>query len=339
MSENCAEGTLPMKIMFYYLRPFDELPVCEKLSREYGIEFSYVYEYPDKKNYRLAEGCEAVCTTPCDMGPDMVERFASIGVKYLVCRCIGYDHIDLKKAKELGMRVSNASYPPAGVAHYTIMMMLMMLRKIIPIMKRADIQDFSLEGKMGRDISNCTVGVIGTGRIGRTVIHSLSGFGCRTLAYDIHPDETVYPDAELVSLEQLLRESDIITLHTNITAENHHLLNAKAFEQCKDGVIIINTARGGLIDTGALIQALESGKVGGAALDVLEQENGLYYSNRQSDVILNRDMAVLRSFPNVILSPHTAFYTEDAIEHMIRSAFESAAAFEQGIPTSHEIIL
>ena len=192
---------------------------------------------------------------------------------------------------------------------------------------------------MGRDISYCTIGVIGTGRIGTTVVRSLSGFGCRILAHDLRENDEVRKYAEYVSLEQLLMESDVITLHTNVTGENSHLLDERALAMCKDGVLVVNTARGALIDTGALIRALESGKVGGAALDVLEKENGLYYYNRQGDIIPNEEMAILRSFPNVILSPHTAFYTEDAIESMVRSAFESAYAFETGIETEHEVKL
>ena len=174
-----------MKIMFYFLRPFDELPYCERFSKEFGIEYNHVFEYPTPENVILAEGCDAVSTTPCDMGAEMLERFAKLGVKYLCGRSIGYDHIDLVKAKELGMRVSNASYPPQGVANYAVMLILMSLRKIMPIMKRADLQDYSLEGKMGRDISYCTIGVIGTGRIGAQVAKNLSGFGCRILAHDL----------------------------------------------------------------------------------------------------------------------------------------------------------
>lgn len=328
-----------MKILFYFLRPFDELAYCERFSREYGIEFAWTPDYPTPENAALAAGCDAVCTTPCDMGAPMLERFAALGVKYLPCRSIGYDHIDLKRAKELGMRVSNVSYAPSGVANYAVMLMLMCLRKMLPIMKRAEIQDFGLKDKMGRDISNCTVGVIGTGRIGRTVLQSLSGFGCRLLAYDVHESEEAKKYAEYVDLDTLLAESDILTLHTNATGANHHLIDAAALAKCRDGVILVNTARGSLIDSAALIEALHSGKVGAAALDVLEQENGLYYYDLQGKVIQNDELALLRACPNVILSPHTAFYTDDAVESMVRGAFESVRCFAEGRPNAHEIPL
>lgn len=328
-----------MKIMFYFLRPFDELAYCERFSKEYGIDFAWTPDYPTPENAALAAGCDAVCTTPCDMSAPMVERFAALGVKYLPCRSIGYDHIDLKRAKELGLRVSNVSYAPSGVANYAVMLMLMCLRKIQPIMKRAEIQDFGLKGKMGRDISNCTVGVIGTGRIGRTVLRSLSGFGCRLLAYDVRESSEAKQYAELVDLDTLLAQSDIITLHTNATGANHHLIDAAALAKCRSGVILVNTARGSLIDSAALIEALRAGKVGAAALDVLEQENGLYYYDLQGQLIRNDELALLRACPNVILSPHTAFYTDDAVESMVRGAFESVRCFGAGIPNDHEIAL
>ena len=174
-----------MKIMLYSLRPFDELPYAEKFSKEYGIDFAWTEDYPNTDNIKLAEGCDAVSSTPCDMSKPYIDAFHELGVKYLPCRSIGFDHIDMNESRKFGMKVSNVSYAPGGVANYSIMMMLMLLRKMMPIMKRAEIQDYHLKGKMGRDISNCTVGVIGTGRIGRTVIRSLSGFGCRILAYRI----------------------------------------------------------------------------------------------------------------------------------------------------------
>lgn len=332
-------GGNAMKIFFYTLREFDELAFAKEFSAQYGIEFDYSTEYPDRENYILAEGCDAVCSTPCDIGTEMVDRFHSIGVRYILCRSIGYDHVDLERAKEYGMRVSNVSYPPSGVANYAIMLMLMLQRKITQILKRADVQDYTLNGKIGNDMSFDTVGVIGTGRIGRTVIEHLSGFGCEILCYDPYENEEVRKYAEYVPLEELFARADAITLHTNATEENHHLLNAEAFSKMKDGVLIVNTARGKLIDTDALVDALESGKVGGAALDVLEKEDGLYYYNRIGDVIANRDMGYLRSFPNVILSPHTAFYTNQAVSHMVGSCFEAADAFNSGRSTEHEVKL
>ena len=326
-----------MKIFFYSLRPYDELAYCRQFSQEFGIEFGYTTEYPSPVNVQLAAGCEAVSTTPCDMGAAMLDRFAALGVRYISCRSIGYDHVDLKHAHALGMRVSNVDYTPNGVANYAIMLMMMCSRRIGHILKRVELQDYSLQGKMGRDISGMTVGVIGTGRIGSTVIRHLSGFGCRLLAYDLYPNEAVKSCAEYVDLDTLYAQSDIITLHTNATAENYHLINAEALARMKDGVILVNTARGKLIDSDALIGALNSGKVGAAGLDVIENENGLYYYNLSGQVIPNAELSILRSYPNVILSPHTAFYTDEDVASMVRGCFEGVDSFARGAITWREV--
>ncbi|MDD2971626.1 MAG: D-isomer specific 2-hydroxyacid dehydrogenase family protein [Lachnospiraceae bacterium] len=328
-----------MKIFFYALREFDELQYCEKFRDELGVDFGYSPEYPSLSNLDLARGCDTISTTPCDMSADIIEGFHERGVKYIACRSIGFDHVNREKAKELGMKVSNVFYPPNGVANYAILLMMNALRKLPQILKRGEIQDYSLKGKIGRDISNCTVGVIGTGKIGETVIRNLSGFGCRIYAYDLYEKESVKQYATYVSLEELYQKADVITLHAAATEENYHLICKRAIDQMKAGVIIVNTSRGKLIDTEDLIAGLESGKIGGAALDVLENENGLYYYKRIGDVIENREMAILRSFPNVILSPHTAFYTEENIGYMVRGCFESCVAFNKGEETIHDVSL
>ncbi len=306
-----------MKIFAYALREFDEKEFFDKFSEEFGCEYGYSTAYPSPDNVELARGYDAISATPCDLSADMLERFYNVGVRYVATRSIGVDHIDLQKAKELGMGVCHVSYAPETVADYAIMLMLMCCRKICHILERSRVQDYTLKGKMGKDICDCTIGVIGTGQIGKTVIKHLSTFGCRLLAYDLYPNAECAELAEYVSLEELYAKSDIITLHTPATADNYHMLNKEAFDQMKEDVIIINTARGALIDTDALITAIESGKIGHAALDVLEHEDGLYYINRVGDAIENRQMAVLRSFPNVILSPHTAFYTRKVVQDMV----------------------
>lgn len=320
-----------MKIFAYALREFDEKEFFDKFSKEFNCEYGYITAYPSPDNVELARGYDAISATPCDLGADMLNRFYEVGVRYIATRSIGFDHIDLNRAKELGMGVSHVSYAPETVADYAIMLMLMCCRKIYPILERARVQDYTLKGKMGKDLCDCTVGIIGTGQIGKTVIRHLSAFGCRILAYDLYPSKECAKYAEYVPLEELYAQSDIISLHTPSNAENYHMLNTKAFSQMKDDVIIINTARGALIDTDALIEAVTSGKVGHAALDVLEHEDGLYYSNRIGDVIDNRTMAILRSFPNVILSPHTAFYTRKVVQDMAYKAIKSVNDMMNGI--------
>ncbi|MEJ8735667.1 D-isomer specific 2-hydroxyacid dehydrogenase family protein [Mediterraneibacter sp. ICN-202921] len=324
-----------MKIFIYAMREFDELDVAERLKQEYGIDFGWSAEYPTMENVDLAQGYDAVSTTPCEIGAKLLEKFHDLGVKYITTRSIGYDHIDLKKAEELNMRVSNTKYDPDGVSNYTVMLILMCLRNMSYILKCAEVQDYTLRKKIGKDLSCCTVGVIGTGQIGANVIRNLSGFGCRILAYDLYEKEGL--PCEYVTLEELYEKSDVITIHTPATPESYHMINPETISRMKKGVVLINCARGSMIDTEALIDGLESGQIGGAALDVLEKEDGLYYYNRMGDVIENRTMAILRSFPNVILSPHTAFYTERDVENMMRYNFDSLYRFENGLDNPLEV--
>ena len=326
-----------MKICFYALREFDELKYCEKYKKQYGIDFVYTTEYPSLTNISMAAGCDAVSMTPCDMSEPIVRSFYEIGVKYIACRSIGYDHVSLTAVKKYKMKLSNVSYSPSSVANYAIMLMLMCTRKMAHIMKRAELQDYSLKNKLGRDLSHCTVGIIGTGKIGTAVIKHLEGFGCRILAYDSFENIELKEIVEYTDLDTLLKSSDIISLHMNATKKNYHLINQDTVKKMKAGVIIINTARGKLIDSTALIDGITTGKIGGAGLDVLEDENGLYYYERMGENINNTTMAVLKSFLNVILSPHTAFYTEEDVRDMVKCCFESIDAFDHGNRTMHEI--
>lgn len=319
-----------MKIFAYALREFDEKAFWDRYTAEYGCTYDYTTSYPSPENVELARGCEAISATPCDLGAEMLDRFYAVGVRYIATRSIGVDHIDLEHAKKLGIGVCHVSYDPETVADYAIMLMLMCCRKMDHILERSRVQDYSLQGKMGRDLCDCTVGVIGTGQIGRTVLKHLSTVGCRLIAYDLYPNDAVREYAEYVSLDELYKQSDVITLHTPATAENHHMLGADAFARMKDGVIIVNTARGSLIDADALIDAIERGRVGHAALDVLEDESNLYYANRMGDVIVNRSMAVLRSFPNVMLLPHTAFYTEKVVRAMAVKSIRGILDMQEG---------
>jgi len=327
-----------MKIAFYALRPFDELPMVEKLSKEYGIDYVWTTEYPNENNLKLAEGCQAFSCTPCYMPTEWVDRLYEYGVSYYLTRSIGFDHLPMDYLKEKGCHVSTTTYPPMCVANYAIMLMLMCTRNMSQIMERAKVQDFSLKGKMGKDISDLTIGVVGTGNIGATVVKHLSGFGCKILAYNIFEVEDIKPYCEFVDLDTLFANSDVITLHLACNEDTTHIVNEDSIAKMKDGVMIINTARGPLIDTKALIKGLKSGKVAAAGLDVMENEYGLYYINRIGDVIDNDEMAILRSMPNVILSPHTAFLTETTVFNMVNKTFVAADKYSKGEKNPFEIL-
>jgi lactate dehydrogenase-like 2-hydroxyacid dehydrogenase len=324
------EERATVKLFVYAMREFDELGFFTDLCHEKGIELGWSTEYVTMDTADLARGYDAISVTPRTLDRPLLTRLHELGVKAISTRSIGVDHIDLQAARDLGMGVSHTVYEPDSVADYAIMLMMMCLRRMPQILDRARVQDYTLRGKLGRNISHMTVGVIGTGRIGGCVVDHLSGFGCKVLAYDIHPKDSVAEKATYVDLDTLLRESDVITLHAPATADNHHMIDAHAFSLMKDDAVLVNTARGALIDTDALIDTLESGKLFNVALDLLEKEDGLYYNNRVGDVIANRQMAILRSFPNVMLTPHTAFYTDIDVRQMAETVVEGAYALLNG---------
>lgn len=327
-----------MKLFAYSVRKFDEQEFLEKNCRELGIEYDFVHDYPDADNLERMRGYDAVSIITSRTDETMLRKMSEMGVKYLSTRSIGVDHIDLEAAAKYGIQVSNVSYPPNGVANYAIMLMLMCCRNIRYILDKNVVQDYSLDSKMGRELSNCTVGVIGTGRIGRTLIQHLSGFGCRILAYDPYEDEQVRAYAGYTGLDTIYREADIITLHIPSCKENFHMINKETISSMKDGVILINTARGDLIDTQAMIAALESGKIGAAGLDVIENEEGLYYVNLSGKPMDKRELSILKAFPNVIVTPHTAFYTGEAVEHMVANSIKGCLYHAQGRDNPFHVI-
>lgn len=319
-----------MKIFVYNYRMFDEDEYFRKFSEEYHVELGICTDAPTLENAHLAEGYEYVSIITSKIDAQLIEKFHEMGVKMISTRTIGYDHIDIEAAKRCGIHISNVTYSPECVADYTIMLMLMSIRKIKRIMQREEINDFSLPGIQGRELPNFTVGVLGTGRIGQAVIRDLTGFGCKIYAYDLYENEAVKEHAQYTDLDTICRECDLITLHMPLLEDNYHLLDQTAFEKMKNGVVVINTARGGLIDTKALIENIESGKVGAAGLDVIEDEFGMYYYDRKSDVLSKRDLYVLRGFPNVIVTPHMAFYTDQAVSDMVKHSIESCLLHAEG---------
>ena len=327
-----------MKIFAFALRPFDELGYLDALSRELGFEYDWTPDYPTLENAHLATGAQGVNIITNPMTPELLDTYRELGVTGLATRSIGYDHIDIAHARAIGMRVGHAAYPPEGVADYTIMLMLMALRRVKFVFRQAAVQDFSLAGKIGRDLASCTVGVVGTGAIGSCVIRQLAGFGCRIIACDPFPKDEVRTQATYVDLDTLLAESDIVTLHAPGLPENHHMIGADQFARMKEGALLVNAARGMLVDTEALIDAIEAGHLGGAALDTIEHEAGLYYLDRSRDILPNRDRAILDALPNVIVSPHMAFYTACDVEAMVRTTVEALLAFDRGDTTPYEVL-
>ena len=310
-----------MKLYVYGYRPYDEAEAFSYYGKRFHVTLGLCEEPPSMDNAALAEGYDAISIVSTGMPRQLIIRFRALGIRMISTRTVGYDHVDLTTAKTVGMRVSNATYSPCGVADYTLMLMLMALRQGKRILQRADIHDFTLPGTIGRELRSCTVGVLGTGKIGRTVLENLSGFGCQRLAYSRTPELSL--GVEYVSLEEILARSDVLTFHMPLTEASYHLIDQAAIAKMKDGVVLVNTARGALIETEALIEGLESGKIGGAALDVLENEAGLYHTDKRSEQIHHRALSILKDMPNVIVTPHMAFYTREAIGDMVGHSVES----------------
>jgi D-specific alpha-keto acid dehydrogenase len=248
------------------------------------------------------------------------------GVSYISTRSVGHNHVDVDYAESVGISVETVAYSPDSVADYTLMLMLMAVRHAKSVLRRADVHDYRLSDVRGRELRDLTIGVIGTGRIGGAVMDRLRGFGCRTLAYDTRPKIA----ADYVSLGELLERSDIVTLHTPLTAATHHLLDRHRIERMKHGAVVVNTGRGALLDTEALASALESGRLGGAALDVLEGEEGIFYADCSDKPIESRLLLRLHELPNVLITPHTAYYTDHALSDTVENSLINCLNFECG---------
>jgi D-specific alpha-keto acid dehydrogenase len=248
---------------------------------------------------------------------------SAAGVMYVSTRSVGCNHIDVDYAGTVGISVETVAYSPDSVADYTLMLMLMAVRHAKSTIRRTDVHDYRLTDVRGRELRDLTVGVIGTGRIGGAVMERLRGFGCRTLAYDTRPRIS----ADYVTLDELLDQSDIVTLHTPLIAETHHLLDRARIERMKDGAVIVNTGRGGLLDTEALLSGLERGRLGGAALDVLEGEEGIFYADCSDKPVESQLLLRLHKLPNVLITPHTAYYTDRAVSDMVEKSLTNCLAF------------
>jgi D-specific alpha-keto acid dehydrogenase len=302
----------------------DEAVLFREMAPRFGVMPTITDAAVSEVNIELAFGNRCISVGHKTQITDPILRALSqAGVMYISTRSIGYNHINVKYAESVGISVENVAYSPDSVADYTLMLMLMAVRNAKSIISRADIHDFRLNDVPGKELRDMTIGVIGTGRIGAAVINRLQGFGCHILAYDHRP----ITSADYVSLDELLQQSDIVTLHTPLNADTNHLFNRQRIEQMKQGAFIINTGRGSLLDTEALISALEIGKLGGAALDVLEGEEGIFYFDYRKKPIQSRLLLRLQELPNVLITPHTAYYTEHALRDTVENTIINCLKF------------
>ena len=326
------------KVFVYSYRDFDEAPIFQQCSQQLNIELGMYAGAPTMETAHLAAGYPYLSVLTTKVDAKLMAEFHRLGVKMISTRTVGYDHLDIKAAQKYQIAISNATYSANCVADYTIMLMLMAIRHMKRILQRATINDFSLKGILGREMPNFTIGILGTGKIGRQVIRYLQGFGCKIYAYDKKEADEIKPLAEYADLDTIYEKCDLISLHMPIRDDNFHLINRQSIAKMKDHVVIVNTARGALIDSEALIEGLESGKIGAAALDVIEDELGLYYYDLKSEQLRNRPLSILRDLPTAIVTPHMAFYTDQAIYDMVYHSLESCYFMEHGMDNPWRVV-
>jgi D-specific alpha-keto acid dehydrogenase len=321
-----ASAVPKIGITIYGCEP-DEGVLFQELAPRFGVLPTVTAAAVSENTVELAFGNRCISVGhKTQITNSTLLALSRVGTTYVSTRSIGYNHIDVQYAQSIGISVENVTYSPDSVADYTLMLMLMAVRNAKSIINRADIHDYRLNDVRGKEIRDMTIGVIGTGRIGAAVIDRLQGFGCRILAYDQSPKTS----ADYVPLDELLQLSDIITLHTPLNADTYHLLNRRRIEQLKHGAFIVNTGRGSLLDTEALVSALEGGRLGGAALDVLEGEEGIFYADCRNKTVESEPLLRLQKLPNVVISPHTAYYTEHALRDTVENSIANCLKYESG---------
>ncbi|AOR75729.1 2-hydroxyacid dehydrogenase [Novosphingobium resinovorum] len=322
-----------MRIAVYGTRSYDRT-FLSAANADHGFDLQFLDAPLTLSTARLAEGHEAVCVFVNDKADRAVlEALASAGVRLLALRCAGYNNVDLAAADRLGIAVVRVpAYSPHAVAEFTVGLLLSLDRKIHRAWSRVRENNFALDGLVGRNLHGRVAGVVGTGQIGALVARTLrAGFGCDVLASDPVVDEgLVEIGVRYVEREALLRESEIVTLHCPLTPDTYHLIDAAVLVAARPGLVVVNTSRGALIDTAALIEALKQRRVGGVALDVYEQEAGVFFDDLSSEIIDDDLLQRLLTFPNVLMTGHQAFLTEEALDAIARTTLQSVSDFAAG---------
>ncbi len=326
-----------INVAFYDTKPYDRI-WFDKYSREYGIEIKYFESKLSEETAVLSRGCDCVCTfVNDDIGKATIERLCFKNIKLIALRCAGYNNVDLKSAKDRIKVVRVPQYSPYAIAEHGIGMLLCLNRKLHKAYIRTRDFNFSLVRMTGFDLHGKTVGIIGIGKIGKVFADICSGFGMKILAYDPFVKEKNIGNIEVTDIDTVYKNSDIISLHCPLTRENHHIINNDSIKKMKDGVYIINTSRGGLINSTALIDALKSGKIGGAALDVYEEEGDMFFEDMSDETERDEKMATLLSMPNVLITSHQAFLTDEALENIATVTLENIRDYFKNNTLKNEV--
>lgn len=318
-----------IKIAFFDSKEYDR-KLFNEYNEKYGYQITYLESRLNKETAPLARGFDVVCIFVNDIvDKDTIKILKDCGVKLIALRCAGFNNVDIKNMDKDIKVVRVPAYSPYAVAEHAVALLLSIDRKIYKAYQRTKKYNFTLNGLLGFDIHGKTVGVIGTGKIGKCFINIMKGFGTEVLAYDVYEDKNAEKEIgfKYVSLDELYEKSDIISLHCPLTEDNYKMINKNSIEKMKNGVYIINTSRGKLIDTNSLIEELTKGKIGGLGLDVYEDEEEFFLNDMSNSYIRDEGLSVLLSMPNVVITSHQAFFTKEALNKIASDTCENIKEF------------
>lgn len=328
-----------MRVAFFSTKSYDRT-FFERANRLFGHDLYFIESRLTEQTAGLAKGCPAVCAFVNDeLNAAVLDKLAENEVRLIAMRSAGFNNVDLEAAADLGLTVVRVpAYSPHSVAEHTVGLILALNRKLHRAYSRVREGNFSLDGLLGFELNGRTVGIVGTGKIGTIVGKILQGFGCIIIAYDPYPsDEARMLGFEYVPLDELLARSDIITLHAPLNRETYHMIDARAVERMKPHVMLINTSRGGLVDTRVVIDALKEGRIGSLGLDVYEEESDLFFQDLSGQAIQDDVFARLLTLPNVIITGHQAFFTHEALQNIARTTLANISKFERGETSGNEV--
>ena len=330
-----------MKIDFFSAKPYDKL-FFDRFNKTYGFDIEYHDTHLGPDTVNIIKDATAICVFVNDkLTADLIEVLSKKKVRIIALRCAGFNNVDLAAAKKFNIAVCRVpAYSPEAVAEHAVAMLLTINRKTHKAYNRVREQNFSLNGLLGSNLHGKVVGVIGTGKIGKAFINIMLGFGCKILAYDLFPDaDLIAKGLNYVPLEELLQKSDIISLHCPLSKENHYLINKESIRQMKPGVTIVNTSRGGLINTVDIIEALKNKQVSALCIDVYEQEEGLFFEDLSSLIIDDDIIQRLMSFPNVLITAHQAFFTEEALAEIAEVTLDNISRLSENCMAANSSVM
>ncbi|WBL43777.1 2-hydroxyacid dehydrogenase [Algoriphagus halophytocola] len=329
-----------MRVACFSSKSYDEVSF-KSLLPKFEHEFTFFEPKLDLHTIALAEGYDAICTFVNDyIDEKVLQKLSKMGIQQIVLRCAGYNQVDLKKAAELEIKICRVpAYSPEAVAEHALALLLTLSRKTHKAFNRVRDNNFSLEGLTGFNIHGKTAGVIGTGAIGKAFCKIMLGMGCKVLAYDLYVNEELKElGVQYLSIKDLLEQSEIVSLHCPLTEDTFHLINDNTIRMMKDHATLINTSRGALIDTEAVINALKNKKIGNLGIDVYEQEEDLFFQNRSEEILQNEQIARLMGFPNVLITGHQAFLTQEALSHIAETTLQNLDELAAGKELSNQVL-